>query len=415
MYNFAVIGLGYVGLRVAYNLAKNDYNVIGFDINEKRITELQNNYDHNLDINTDLLSLVNITYTNDPEQLSKANFYFIDIDTPINQQRDPDITALKKACETLSSYIKPNDIIVIESTVAPGTTEDILIEIFECGSQLKSGKDFFVGYSPERIVPGDLKHDLSNTAKIIAAQNKETLHEIKKIYEKLINAPVALAKSIKVAEAAKILENIQRDINIALMNEFATFTKKMDISIYDVIDVAKTKWNFIPFTPGLVGGHCIPVDPYYLISQAKDNDVETPLISTAREVNNKMVDYISHLVLDNRSPGKVLILGLSYKQDIADVRNSLSIALYHLLTSKTKTVMTHDPIAYIDKASVNMQDWEQINNIDTLIVTVAHERFKHLPKTELLKKLNPNALIIDIPNIFHNMFTENDNVKYWSF
>lgn len=415
MYNFAVIGLGYVGLRVAYNLARNNYNVLGYDIKKTRIDELSNNYDHNLDINTDLLSLVNIDYTCEPSQLKKANFYFIDIDTPINEQNAPDISALKKACETLSLHIKKDDIVVIESTVAPGTTEDVLINILESGSNLKSNTDFFVGYSPERIVPGDLAHDLENTAKIVSAQNTKTLNEIKYIYEKIINAPVALAKSIKVAEAAKILENIQRDINIALVNEFAVFSKKLDISIYDVLDVAKTKWNFIPFNPGLVGGHCIPVDPYYLIAQAKAFGIDTPLIETARQVNNSMVDYVVNLVMNQDNPGNILIMGLSYKPDIADVRNSLSIKIFETLQEKKYSIVTYDPIAYIEKASVNMHDWQKIKNIDTLIVTVAHAQFKQMPKTELLKKLNPNAMVIDIPNIFNNMFSKDNAINYWSF
>ena len=415
MYRFAVIGLGYVGLRVAYNLAKNNYKVLGYDINQTRIKELQSNYDHNLDINTELLTLAHIDYTDDPAQLESANFYFVDIDTPINKQYEPDISALKKACETLSLYIKKDDIIVIESTVAPGTTEDVLINILEAGSGLKSNVDFFVGYSPERIVPGDLTHDLNNTAKIVSAQNTKTLTDIKNIYEKIINAPVALAKSIKVAEASKILENIQRDINIALINEFSVFSKKIDISIYDVLDVAKTKWNFLPFNPGLVGGHCIPVDPYYLIAQAKIYGVETPLIETARQVNNNMVDYIANLVMEQKKPGNILIMGLSYKQDIADVRNSLSIKLFEKLQENNDSILTYDPIAYINKTSVNMYDWKEIKDIDTVIITVAHKQFKQMPKADLLKKLRPNAMIIDIPNIFNNMFSNDDEINYWSF
>lgn len=417
MYQFAVIGLGYVGLRVATALAEKHENVIGFDISPTRIDELQRHHDHNLDVPDSRLAKVKIHFTTDPKALNNANFYFVDIDTPIDTAHLPDMTSLKAACVTLGQHLKVNDIVVFESTIYPGTTEEVLIPILEKQSGLTAGSDFFVGYSPERIVPGDALHDLSNTPKIISAQNAQTLARVKAVYSDIVNAPLASASCIKVAEAAKLLENIQRDVNIALMNEFAIIAEKLNISLYDIIEVAKTKWNFLPFTPGFVGGHCTPVDPYYLIYKAQQLGADLPLITTARKVNDSMVDFTANIIANHKPTAKdVLLMGLSFKANITDIRSSLALKLYEQLGKHCSHVSIYDPVAYTKKLSNPsvMTDWHAVKKVDVVVIIVAHQQFAELGYDAIIKKINPNGLLIDIPGMFRHVADKSPEITYWS-
>lgn len=417
MHCFAVIGLGYVGLRVATALAEKHHQVIGFDISQTRIKELQQHHDHNEDVLDSRLAKVNIQFTSDPKALDKANFYFVDIDTPVNAQHLPDMSSLKAACVTVGKHLKQNDIVVFESTIYPGTTEEVLIPILEEQSGLKAGENFFVGYSPERIVPGDAAHDLGNTPKIISAQDPATLAKIKAVYSTIVHAPLALAASIKVAEAAKLLENIQRDVNIALMNEFAIIADKLNISIYDIIEVAKTKWNFLPFTPGLVGGHCTPVDPYYLIYKAEQLGYDLPLITTTRKVNDSMVDFIAQTIEAHSGANEsILLMGLSFKANITDIRSSLSLVLYKQLLEQHKQVTIYDPIAYTKNLSnlTVAMDWDKLASVDVIVITVAHEQFAQLGYDNIIKKIKTGGMLIDIPGMFRKLANKNPEITYRS-
>jgi len=419
MDQFCTVGLGYVGLRVASALAEQKLPVIGYDINQKRILELRDNIDHNLDISTEKLSQLSINYTYESTALANANFYFVDIDTPITDDHQIDISTLLTACKTLGQYIKPNDVIVFESTVYPGATEEVLIPILEEQSQLTHNKDFFVGYSPERIVPGDKTHDLINTTKIIAADNSKARNKIKSIYEKILQAPVYICTSIKVAETTKLLENIQRDVNIALMNEMAMLSEKIGISIKEVIAAAQTKWNFSPYQPGLVGGHCIPVDPYYLMYKGERIGASTTLIKNARLINDSMIVFIEQLISRfNKLSTNILIMGFSFKANIADTRNSLSIKLYESLKVKNPNIQLFDPIAYIspkNQDNIKTKAWENIESQDAIIITVAHDCFKLLGLQSIISKLSDNGLLIDIPGIFKEEVKKPLDINYWSF
>jgi UDP-N-acetyl-D-galactosamine dehydrogenase len=403
----AVIGLGYVGLPLAVALSKH-FKTIGFDIDQNRILELQNGQDRTLEISAkDLSNLDNLSLTDDLTKLNQANFFIVTVPTPVDDANQPDFSPLISATRSIASILKKGDIIVYESTVYPGATEEICVPLLEDISKLKFNKDFLVGYSPERINPGDKNHHLADITKIISGSNSEALNRIEKVYEKIIKAGLHKTSSIKVAEAAKVIENTQRDINIALINELAMLFEKLGIDTKEVLDAAGTKWNFQRFSPGLVGGHCIGVDPYYLTYKAALVDFHPELILAGRKTNDNMSNYIAGRALKELSKNKrslhgskCLLLGLTFKENCPDLRNSGALTLKKVLESYGIIVTTCDPWAALgnlsdsQKAShINLNDIQNFN-FDIAIIAVAHNQFKEIGP--VLRNASPEGIIFDL-------------------
>jgi UDP-N-acetyl-D-galactosamine dehydrogenase len=415
----AIVGIGYVGLQNAIAVAKAGYKTIAFDINTDRINELNQGIDKNYEV-PDIMS-PNLLFTDNPSLLHEANYYLISIPTPINEHQVPNLGALKSSSKLVSGVLRPGDIVVLESTVYPGATRDILIPTLEEGSGLKSNVDFYVGYSSERIVPGDMSHNYSNMTKVISGQSEEALQKIGDFYQSIFTLNLHYAPSIEVAEASKLLENIQRDVNIALMNEFTQIMGKMNISIYDVLEAANTKWNFLPFTPGLVGGHCIPEDPYYLIYQANKLGVPPNLISSARQTN----EYFFHFIVDMTiklmslngialNGAKVAILGISFKPNVTDTRHSMSILLYKNLKEMGIDVVACDPVVTQFNTNLNWVELDDLKNIQALIICQAHNQFLEISPKNWSEKLAPNGVVIDIPGAYIKNPSFRDDITYWS-
>lgn len=421
----AVIGLGYAGLPTALALGKIK-KIIGFDVDKKRIDDLKHAYDVHGDFSENEIRKSKINFTNNPNDISKADFYIIIVPTPICEGNIPDFSFLEEASRLVGKNLKKNDIVVYESTVQPGCTETICLPILEAESKLKCGKDFSIGYSPERINPGDKVHTFANTIKVISASDDETLNIIESEYSEVLELGVFRAKSIKVAEASKIIENTQRDVNIALMNEFAMICHRLKISRHDVLETANTKWNFLPFHPGFVGGHCIGIDPYYLIFESIKFGFYPHLIETAREVNEKMPGYITqntikHLVrkklINLRLP--ILILGITFKENYDDIRNSKAVNLMEELKSYDLEVLFFDPVANKEKTDelygIKLLSWNEVPQVAAMIITVAHKQFCELTVNDYAKKLSKHGLIIDMKGIISadaKEFVSND-ITVW--
>lgn len=352
----SVIGLGYVGLPVAVAFGR-QHKVIGFDINESRIAELKSGHDSTREVEEAELTQTDICFTSDPVELKQADFHIVAVPTPIDAAKRPDLGPLLSATRTLGKQIKSGDVIVYESTVYPGATEEDCIPILERESGLQAGKDFFVGYSPERINPGDREHRFTSIKKVVSAQTTESLETVAMVYESVVEAGIHKAPSIKVAEAAKVIENTQRDLNIALMNELVLIFDRLDIDTHDVLEAAGTKWNFLPFRPGLVGGHCIGVDPYYLTHKAAIMGYSPQVILSGRGINDGMGAYVASCLIkaliahDNRVKGTtVTILGLTFKENVPDLRNTRVIDVVRELQSFGINVQVHDPLADPEEA-----------------------------------------------------------------
>ena len=410
--NICVIGLGYVGMPLAYEFSKY-FNVIGFDINKQRIEELKKGIDKNDQILRKNLIKSKIKVTYKLKDLSNIDIFIVTVPTPIKKNKQPDLTSLINSTKIISKKIRKNNIVIYESTMYPGLTEEILVPLIEKISFLKYNKDFFVGYSPERISPGVKSKDLTNIKKIISGSNKKTLKIIKQIYKKIIKAGLYEAKSIKVAEAAKILENMQRDLNISLINEASIIFDKLDINTYDVLDAAKTKWNFINIEPGLVGGHCISVDPYYLKYKSEQIGYTPNVISSGRKVNENMALYASKKIFNyikkTRKPSPGLknfnlgILGLSFKENCADIRNSQVFKIIDFFKNKECNLQLIDPVItkkdLKDNFIRNIFVKKFTKKLDCLIITVKHKNFIKLKDDYYLKLMNKNSLIFDVKNI----------------
>jgi UDP-N-acetyl-D-glucosamine/UDP-N-acetyl-D-galactosamine dehydrogenase len=405
----AVIGLGYVGLPVVVHFSKY-YSVIGFDQSFQRIEQLKKGIDHTNEISASELIQENIVFTNQETDLQHANFYIITVPTPIDNANQPDLTCLKRATETVAKHLKPNDVVVYESTVYPGTTEEICIPILQSVSNLCLEKDFLVGYSPERINPGDKDRTLDKVVKIVSGNNQDALNIIYNIYSKVITAGLYKASSIKVAEAAKIIENTQRDLNVALMNELAIIFNKLGIDTHDVLAAAKTKWNFCHFTPGLVGGHCIGVDPYYLTYKAQTVGYHPEVILAGRRINDSMGKYIATQTVKEMLRAGVYskdstigILGITFKEDCNDIRNSKVFDIINEIESYGIKMLIHDPIADIHYLESNyrikLTSFDDIKNVDALIIAVNHRFYKEITTGAFTKKLNPKGVVIDIKGI----------------
>ena len=383
MEKFAVIGLGYVGLPLALSLS-NKYNVVAFDNDKLRINTLKNGIDFNNEFKKSDLKKKKILFTSEKNYLGNCNVFFLTIPTPINNKKIPDLTLIKKATKLVGKSLKKDSIVVYESTVYPGTTEEICVPLLEKYSGLKYNKDFFCSYSPERINPGDKKNNINNIVKLVSSSSNESLKKITKIYRSIIKAKVFKCSSIKVAEAAKIIENTQRDLNISLMNEFSIICRKLNINVHEVLDAATTKWNFVNFKPGLVGGHCIGVDPYYLTYKARKIGINPKVILAGRKVNDGMVNYFSNYFLKNlrfqkkiKSP-KILILGATFKENISDIRNSKILEIGSVLKKRGCKVYFYDP--HVKKLPINFQLIKRIKNnyYDGIIIGVKHKKFKDI-------------------------------------
>ena len=407
-----VVGLGYVGLPIAVAFGKKQ-NVIGFDINSKRIEDLRKGIDYTGEVMVADLQKAAITYTDDPGLLRDCDFIIVAVPTPVDKAHRPDLTAVIKASEMLGGVIKKGSIIVYESTVYPGVTEEICGPVIARTSGLRQGVDFKLGYSPERINPGDKEHHLENITKVVSGEDEFTTGIVADVYGRIINAGVYRAASIRVAEAAKVIENTQRDLNIALMNELAIIFDKMNIRTADVLNAASTKWNFMPFKPGLVGGHCIGVDPYYLTYKAEELGYHPEVILAGRRINDGMGKYIAEKTVKRLSllgkslkEAKVGILGVTFKENVPDLRNSKVPDIISELSEYGIKTLVHDPVASSKEAlseyGLTMASWEELNDLDVIILAVPHREYIGQALTSILSKFNKQkrGVFIDIKSVY---------------
>ena len=417
----AVVGLGYVGLPIALELART-MSVIGFDINEERLEELKNGEDPNGESENSSFRNRDILFTSSIAELQKASFFIIAVPTPIDQHNEPDLTPLLSATQMVGSVLSAGDYVVYESTVYPGCTEEDCLPFLEKNSGLKAGRDFKYGYSPERINPGDKMHTLQNTVKIVSGCDDEAVKEIYKVYEAVVTeAHLHVAPCIKVAEAAKIIENTQRDVNIALMNELSIIFDRMGINTYDVLEAAGTKWNFLHFSPGLVGGHCIGVDPYYLVHKAKELQYHPKMINSGRFVNDSMGRYIAKKVVKkiislgkNILNARVLIFGITFKENVSDIRNSKVVDMIHEFEDFGAIVDVVDSYASAVevKQAYNIQLSEAPKGTyDAIVLAVAHKKYAALSEKDFLAWANGNAVFADIKGVYCHQIHQ---LVYWS-
>ncbi|WP_414047243.1 nucleotide sugar dehydrogenase [Macrococcus equi] len=404
----AVVGLGYVGLPVAVAFGRQT-NVIGFDINQDRINELKKNYDRTKEVMEEELKIADINFTSNPNDLKYANFIIIAVPTPIDEFNAPDLTLIRKVSETVGANMSRNTIVVYESTVYPGVTEEICIPILEKSSNLSIGKDFSVGYSPERINPGDKVHTFSNIMKVVSGYDEKTLNIVADTYSLVVEAGVYKASSIKVAEAAKVIENTQRDVNIALMNELSLIFDKLNIDTTEVLNAASTKWNFLNFKPGLVGGHCIGVDPYYLTHKAQQVGHHPEIILAGRRINDNMSNYIvssfvKQLVKNGHTLNrvKVNVLGLTFKENCPDLRNTKVIDIINELQDYGFIVNVNDVEADKEEAKryygIDLKPRTDLKMADAVIFAVPHKDYI-INKEKYLELLNKDGIVIDIKGI----------------
>ena len=420
----AVVGLGYVGLPIAVAFGKQG-PVIGFDISKPKIEELKRGVDRTGEVSEQDLKSSQVSYTCLPADLKSADFIIVAVPTPINEALQPDLTALRKSSETIGANLSPGAIVVYESTVYPGATEEVCLPILEKISGMKAGVDFKIGYSPERINPGDKEHTLERIIKVVAAQDTESLEVVANTYASVVKAGVHRASSIKVAEAAKVIENTQRDLNIALMNELALIFHRLGIDTKSVLEAAGTKWNFLKFSPGLVGGHCIGVDPYYLTTKAESVGYHPQVILAGRRINNGMGKFVAEQTMKLLSQLsrpvnqlKVGVLGLTFKENVPDLRNSKVPDIINELREYGVEVVVHDPIAESEEAvaeyGIHLVDWKGLKDLDGLIVAVAHRPFAEMSLTDLLKPLRSqkDGVLIDVKSILDSGKLPS-SLKYW--
>jgi UDP-N-acetyl-D-galactosamine dehydrogenase len=420
----AVVGLGYVGLPLAVHLSAH-FAVTGYDIRKSRIAELKQGHDRTLEVSGETLKKAVLDFTADPQILSSCPLIIVAVPTPIDDSRIPDLRPVENAAHAVGKHLAAGSTVVFESTVYPGVTEDICVPILEKQSGLKLGEGFTVGYSPERINPGDKVHTLDNITKIISASDVQTLELMSQIYGTIVKAGIYRASSIKVAEAAKVIENTQRDINIALMNELSIIFNRMGIDTLEVLEAAGTKWNFLPFRPGLVGGHCIGVDPYYLTYKAESIGYHPEMILAGRRINDNMGKYIAErtikILINAGRPvrnARVAVLGLTFKENIPDLRNTRVIDIITELKDYGVHVLVHDPMA--DPAEVNhyygltMTAVQDIQEVDAVIVAVAHQAYQHLGlagMAGLCRKGRP--IVVDVKAIFDPEEAQRLGIRYW--
>jgi len=419
----SVIGLGYVGLPVAVAFGRRR-KTVGFDINPDRIAELRSGHDRTGEVEAADLRSADILFTDNIDELKLADFHIVAVPTPVDDANQPDLTPMLKASETVGKALKKGDIVVYESTVYPGVTEDECVPILERVSGLACGRDFTVGYSPERINPGDREHTFTKIKKVVSGQDAATLEVVAQVYGSVVTAGVHRASSIKVAEAAKVIENTQRDLNIALMNELALIFDKLGIDTNDVLEAAGTKWNFLKFSPGLVGGHCIGVDPYYLTHKAEKIGYIPQVILSGRRINNGMGRFIAQRTVKemirtghNVLGAKVTVLGLTFKEDCPDLRNSKVIDIIREFEDYGFLVQTCDPLADPEEAQreyeISLSSLENLEPSAVVVVAVAHRKFRSMSVNELRGLMNGEPLLIDVKGIFDRTELERDNIRYW--
>ena len=423
----ALVGLGYVGMPIAVAFSKR-VKVIGFDLNAKKIELYKNGIDPTNEVGNDAVKNCSVEFTADESKLKEARFIIVAVPTPVNDDHTPDLTPVEGASEIVGRNLTKGSVVVYESTVYPGVTEDICVPILEKESGLKCGEDFKIGYSPERINPGDKVHRLETITKIVSGMDDETLDTVAKTYELVVKAGVHRAESIKVAEAAKVIENSQRDINIAFMNELSIIFNKMGIDTKSVLEAAGTKWNFLKFYPGLVGGHCIGVDPYYLTYKAEEMGYHSQIILSGRRINDDMGKYVAENTVKNLikadvpvKNAKVAILGFTFKENCPDTRNTKIIDIYNELREYGITPVIADPKADADEAKrlygIEFIDINDIKNCDAVILAVAHEQFKNLGQADFDKMFksgrNEEKVLVDIKGLLSRKEYEKAGYKYW--
>jgi len=421
--HIAVVGLGYVGLPVAAAFGRIG-PVIGFDVNKAKIEDLRRGEDRTGEVSKADLLHAQITFTDDPSSLKTADFIIVAVPTPITRALQPDLTALMRASELIGTHLKAGTIVVYESTVYPGATEEICGPILERCSGLRCGKDFKLGYSPERINPGDKEHAFEKVVKVVAGMDADTLEAVAQTYAKVVSAGVHRAPSIKVAEAAKVIENTQRDLNIALMNELAIIFHRLGIDTAAVLEAAGTKWNFLRFTPGLVGGHCIGVDPYYLTTKAESVGYHPQVILAGRRINNGMGVYVAEQTVKSLSRkgksaagARVAVLGLTFKEDVPDVRNSRVPDIVAELRQYGVEVTVHDPLVESTDAEreygISLAAWDSLLNFDGIVLAVPHRAYREMGNAALLRILKGNGgIVMDVKGLLDPRSLPSD-ISYW--
>ena len=422
----SLVGLGYVGMPIAVAFARK-IKVVGFDLNEKKIELYKSGIDPTNEVGNEVIAKTTVEFTADPSKLREAKFHIVAVPTPVNDDHTPDLTPVEGASRILGQNLQKGSVVVFESTVYPGVTEEICVPILEKESGLKCGVDFKIGYSPERINPGDKVHRLETITKIVSGMDEETLNTVASIYELVVEAGVYRAQSIKVAEAAKVIENSQRDINIAFMNELSIIFNKMGIDTKSVLEAAGTKWNFLKFYPGLVGGHCIGVDPYYLTYKAESLGYHSQIILSGRRINDDMGKYVAESLVKNLIKAevpvrgaKVAILGFTFKENCPDTRNTKVIDIYKELGEYGITPIVVDPAADADEAKrlygITFETMDVVKDMDAVIVAVAHNQFTDFSKEKISQFFNPKndrKVFMDIKGIFNRKEFLTDDYLYW--
>ena len=422
----ALVGLGYVGMPIAVAFAKK-VKVVGFDLNEKKIELYKAGIDPTNEVGNDVIKNTTVEFTADPAKLKEAKFHIVAVPTPVNADHTPDLTPVEGASRILGKNLTKGSVVVFESTVYPGVTEDVCVPILEKESGLKCGVDFKIGYSPERINPGDKVHRLETITKIVSGMDEESLNEIAQVYELVVEAGVYRAESIKVAEAAKVIENSQRDINIAFMNELSIIFNRMGIDTQSVLKAAGTKWNFLKFYPGLVGGHCIGVDPYYLTYKAEQLGYHSQIILSGRRINDDMGKYVAESLVKNLikadipvKGAKVAILGFTFKENCPDTRNTKVIDIYRELGEYGITPVVVDPAADADEANrlygITFETMDAVKDMDAILVAVAHTQFLDMDKEKISDFFNPKhskKVFLDIKGLFDRKEYSTEDYIYW--
>lgn len=421
----AVVGLGYVGMPLAIEFAKK-IKVIGYDKSEYKINCYKRGIDATGEVGDEAIRNTTALFSDDDSVLDNASFYIVAVPTPIAEDKTPNLSFLINASRDVGRHLKKGDIVVFESTVYPGVTEEICVPVLEKESGLVCGADFKVGYSPERINPGDRVHTVTKVLKIVSGMDEESLEEISQVYSIIVEAGVYKAESIKVAEAAKVIENTQRDLNIALMNELSIIFNKMNVNTKAVLEAAGTKWNFLKFTPGLVGGHCIGVDPYYLAYKAQQLGYHPEVILAGRRINDVMGKYVAEntvkqlIKAEKQIKGaKVLIMGFTFKEDVPDARNTKVADIINELSEYGIKVYVTDPVADREEVmreyALDIHDFDEVNGIDAVILAVAHKQYREIPIERLKEKYSNGAkVLMDVKGVFTPIEAERQGFLYWS-
>ena len=418
-----MIGLGYVGLPLAIEFSKK-YSTIGFDKNEDRINQLKDGIDKTLEVSKQTLKATKLFYSIESKEIADCNVYIVTVPTPVDKYNKPDLSPLASASLTVGKVLNIGDVVIYESTVYPSATEEYCVPILENESELKYNIDFFCGYSPERINPGDNKHSLTTITKVTSGSNEQTADFVDELYKTIISAGTYKASSIAVAEAAKVIENVQRDVNIALINELSMIFNKLNLDTKEVLQAAGTKWNFLPFFPGLVGGHCIGVDPYYLTHKAKKMDYHPEIILAGRRINDNMGKYIADCTIMEMTKfginiigSKVVVFGLTFKENCPDIRNTKVPDIVNHLLSFGCEVSVTDPYADAKETknifNLNLVSTHNINKCDTIILAVAHDQYKSIQKEEWQKIFNGKGVFIDVKSIYNKDYFNNTNINHW--